>query len=98
VSVPVHIRLMARADIRSASEYLNRQQSNLGDRFENEVLDSLTRISDMPPAFGEVDPGIRAVGVNRFGYVIYYRTDGTEVEVLAILHEASDDRAWKDRV
>jgi len=36
--------------------------------------------------------------VNRFGYVIYYRTDGTEVEVLAILHEASDDRAWKDRV
>ncbi|MGL6097251.1 MAG: type II toxin-antitoxin system RelE/ParE family toxin [Fimbriiglobus sp.] len=82
-------------DARTAIRYFNRQQVGLGRRFADAVLD---RIADMPLGYGEVGLGVRAAGVRRFGYVVYYRTDGSRAEVLAVLHRARSPDAWQDRV
>ncbi len=52
----------------------------------------------MPEAYGEVWPGVRAAGVKRFGYVVYYRIKPGKVEVLAVLHGGRDPQVWQDRI
>ncbi len=98
MSVPVRVSPDARTDIRAAVRYFNRQQAGLGRRFADAVLAALDRIADMPLGYGEVGLGVRAAGVRRFGYVVYYRTDGSRAEVLAVLHGARSPDAWQDRV
>ena len=88
----------ARDDARQGWRYFESKQVGLGDRFIDHILMVLDKIAEMPLGFGEVDPGIRAFGVKRFGYVVYYRTDGAHVEVVAILHGARSPDIWKGRV
>lgn len=86
MSVPVQITPSARDDIRQGEQYFEGRQPGLGVEFVDEVLATFDRIGDMPLGYGEVAEGVRAVGLRRFGYVAYYRFDGTVAEVLAVLH------------
>ena len=39
---------------------------------------------ELPEMYGEVGSGVRAAGVRRFGYLVYYRVVPSGVEVIAI--------------
>ena len=52
----------------------------------------------MPLGYGEVGDGVRAVGQRRFGYVVFYRSDGAEAEAVAILHGGREPGLWRDRI
>jgi plasmid stabilization system protein ParE len=88
----------ARQDILDAREFFERCRAGLGAAFTAEVLAALDRTATMPELYGEVGPGIRAAGVKRFGYVVYYRIGPGGVEVLAVLHGGRDSRTWQSRV
>ncbi len=97
MSVPVRVSVLARGDIRQGERYFESRRTGLGAEFVDEVLATLDRIGDMPMGFGEIGEGVRAIGMHRFGYVVYYRTDGTEAEVLAVLHGGRQPDAWQSR-
>ncbi len=97
MSVPVRITPAARSDLLRAEEYFDNVRAGLGDEFIDEAFATFDRIGDMPLAYGEVDHGVRAVGVRRFGYIVYYRSDGLSAEVLAVLHGSRSPETWQSR-
>jgi len=98
VSVPVRVTPAARDDIRQGRDYFDSRESGLGEEFVDEVLATLDRIREMPFMYGEIENGVRAGGLRRFGYVVFYRTDGTEAEALAILHGGRSPETWRGRM
>jgi len=87
----------ARQDVLDGRAFFEQRRAGLGSVFAAEVLVALDRIGDMPELYGEVWPGVRAAGVKRFGYVVYYRIKPGEVEALAVLHGGRDPLAWQGR-
>src|SRR5438105_101211 len=96
VSVPVAVLPEARNDIVDGREFFEQCRSGLGTAFAVEVLGALDRIGRMPEMYGEISPGVRAGGIRRFGYVVYYRVGPGGVEVLAVLHGGRDPKLWQD--
>ena len=82
----VHVTPSARKDIESGEIYYDRIRKGLGWAFVDVVLDALDSLSLLPLGYGEVEHGVRAIATSRFQHVVYYRTDGTTVDVLAVLH------------
>jgi toxin ParE1/3/4 len=97
MSVPVRVTPAARDDIRYGERYFEGRRAWLGGEFVEEVLAILGRIGDMPLGYGELGDGVRAVGLRRFGYVVYYRSDGTAAEVVAVRHGGRSPEAWQAR-
>jgi len=90
VSVSVHVTPLARDDFDGLRD-------GLGEEFVDEVLATLVRVGEMPQGYGEIGEGIRAVGLRRFGFVVYYRSDGANAEVVAVLHGARSPAIWRSR-
>jgi toxin ParE1/3/4 len=98
VSVPVTVTPAARDDIRHGEHFFEGRVAGLGEEFVDEVLATFDRIGDMPLGYGEAEEGVRAVGLRRFGYVVYYRSDGANAEILAVLHGGRQPAAWQARI
>lgn len=98
MSVPVRVTPAARGDILQAEQYFEGRRVGSGDEFVDEFLATVARIAAMPLGYGEVDPGVRAAPLGRFGYIAYYQTDGTEAEVIAVLHGGRSPAVWQGRV
>ena len=88
----------AKDDTRQGEAFFNSRRDRLGFEFVDEVLVTLDRIKLTPEGFGEVGPGVRALPLHRFGYVVYYRVLSECVEILPILHGARHPELWKARV
>ena len=97
MSVPVRATPSARDDIRQGERYFEGRRAGLGAEFVDEVLATFDQIGDMPLGYGVVGEGVRAVGLRRFGYVVYYRSDGSAVEVVAVLHGGRPPEVWQAR-
>lgn len=98
MSVPVAVLPEARQDILDGRGFFEQRHPGLGAAFAVEVMAVLDRIADQPEMYGEANPGVRAVGVRRFGYVVYYRVRPGGVEIIAVLHGGRDPSAWQGRV
>jgi len=98
MSLPVELRSAAADDIQQGRRYYEDRLAGLGDRFVREVTKVLTRISDMPELYGVVARGVRAEGVKRFAYVVYYRVKPMHVEIIAVLDGGRSPRVWKSRL
>ena len=98
MKMPVTVSPEATDDIEQAEAYFANLRAGLGAQFEDEVFRTLNKIGDMPLGFGIVSDGVRALGLRRFGYVVYYRTDGTVTEVLAVIHGSQPPEVWQSRL
>jgi toxin ParE1/3/4 len=92
VSVLAAVLPEARQDVLDGRTFFEGRRPGSGRAFAAEVPAALDRIGDMPELYGEVWSGVRAAGVKRFGYVVYYRIKPGEVEVVAVLHGGRDPR------
>jgi plasmid stabilization system protein ParE len=97
VSVPVAVLPEARQDVLDGRSFFERRGTGSGAVFAAQAPATLDRIGDMPEMYGEVGPGVRAAGVRRFGYVVYYRVVPSGVEVIAVLHGGRDPSVWQGR-
>lgn len=98
MSLPVVLLPEAAQDAAEGRDFYERASPGLGRKFSAAVLEVLDRIGVFPELYGEVRPGVRAAGVRRFGYVIYYRLTPAAAEVLAVLRGGRDPRVWQSRV
>jgi plasmid stabilization system protein ParE len=93
----VAVRPAARRDILEGEEFYEQRRQGLGGEFVTEVLAALDRIEAMPEMYGTVWQQVRAAGVKRFGYVVYYRVLTDHVEVLAVMHGGRRASEWQSR-
>lgn len=93
-----NIREDAEADIEEAAVWYEQQHEGLGNDFLDEVLLSLTTITDNPYLFAEIHRQTRRAMINRFPFGIYYRIKGELVIVVAVMHGSRDPKLWRQRI
>jgi plasmid stabilization system protein ParE len=87
----------AEADIDSAVLWYYREDPRLAVRFTRATLAMRRRIEQFPYQFTMIRDGVRRASLKQFPYYIYYSFHGTEVMVLAVVHQRRANRVWMDR-
>lgn len=97
MSIAIRLRSEAAEDLAEAAIWYERQRSGLGNEFLDRVVAAFDAISTAPEMFPCVYRNARRAFVRRFPFGIYYRIEGDEVVVVAIMHASRDPRRWKFR-
>jgi toxin ParE1/3/4 len=95
----VELRPAAIADLDDAAVWYDERSAGLGREFVREVVAAISSLQSAPQRarLRHRTAGIRWIYPRRFPYQVIYRTEGTRVVVLAILHASRSDAAWRDR-
>jgi plasmid stabilization system protein ParE len=94
----VIVRPEAEADLADAKDYYERQRDGLGTEFVKSIAETFERIERLPESHPDIHRGVRRALTRRFPFAIYYRIEGDEVIVIAVMHSRRDPRSWKSRV
>lgn len=89
------VRGRAKADIRRAAKWYERQKEGLGKRFVGEVEAALERIEGNPEQYQIVHRNIRRATTRDFPYGVFYRIRGNKISVFAVVHLHRNDSSWK---
>jgi plasmid stabilization system protein ParE len=88
------LRGRAKADIRRAAKWYERQRKGLGKDFVAEVDAALGLIEANPQHYEIVHREIRHAILRRFPYGVFYRIRSTKISVFAVMHLKRDDIPW----
>ena len=89
------LRGRAKADIRRAAKWYERQRDGLGRQFVAEVDAALGQIEANPEQYEVVYREIRHAILRRFPYGVFYRIRTAKISVFAVVHLKRDDIEWK---
>ena len=93
----VRFRTEAAADVLLAREWYDARSPGLGDSFVGSLQQIVDLVSELPEAFPEIAVGLRRALLSRFPYALYYRLDGSVLEVIACLHTRQSPGRWRSR-
>ena len=88
------LRGRAKADIRRAAKWYERQRTGLGRDFVGEVDAALELIEANPYQYEIVHREIRHAILRRFPYGVFYRFHASKISVFAVMHLKRDDIPW----
>jgi plasmid stabilization system protein ParE len=91
------VRRQAKADIRKAARWYEGQRVGLGRAFVQQVDALLDRVRLNPMQYQIVHRQVRRAIPRRFPYGIFYRIDGSEILVFAVVDLHRDPSIWQDR-
>lgn len=97
MSLRVHLRPEAEADIEDAATWDEKQREGLGQDFLDDVLIALDTISENPNIYSVMHRQTRRAVVYRFPFGIFYRVEKDSVVALAVMHGSRHPRRWKKR-
>ena len=92
VNWTVTIRAKAKADLRRAHDWYEKQRDGLGDEFLADHAEAFLRLESNPESFPIYYRGFRRVLTHRFPYKIFFRMVGQEIIIFRILHGAQDHK------
>lgn len=88
---PFRIRPAAYADMDSIADFIRRDNPARAESFAEELARKIEAVAERPlsfPARPELDRGIRSA--LHGSYLILFRFEGAEVEIVRVLHGARD--------
>jgi plasmid stabilization system protein ParE len=88
----------ARADLRAAAVYYERERPGLGREFVVEVEAAVDRISSFPRAASSGEFNTRRSPLKRFPFNIVYYTKGDALYIVAVAHKRRRPDFWWNRV
>ena len=89
------VRGRAKADIRRAAKWYEKQREGLGRQFIAEVDTALERIEANPQQYQVLHRGIRHGIIRHFPYGVFYRLRGNTISVFAVVHLHREDVHWQ---
>ena len=98
MSKTVYFRADALDDAEQAQTWYETRKEGLGQRFALMVIQATERIEQWPMARAIIWKELRGYRIEGFPYILYYRIRDDHIEVVALLHGARDDKAWKARL
>lgn len=86
-------------DISDARSWYDTQRPLLGDRFEEALDHTFALLLEHPQAFPVVHRRTRRAPVSASfsSYLVFYRIEGEEIVVVAVIHGARHPRTWQRR-
>ncbi len=91
------LRPGAEIDAQFARDWYENQRAGLGAEFHDAVIACLEEILAAPVRQRVVYRGLRRLKLDRFPYLIFYRVNGEEVCVAALVHGARHPSRWQRR-
>ena len=88
----------ARAEFFEAANYYEGKETNLGQRFRNEVGEVCSAILDRPGMWRERAGGFRKVNCPVFPYYIAYYIRGDQIVIAAVAHASRHPDFWRQRI
>jgi toxin ParE1/3/4 len=92
------IRPEAEQDMVDGRDWYEGHLEGLGAEFLTAVDEVFDRIRETPELYVPEYRAVRRAGLNRFPYIVYYRTVEESVEVIAVQHGSRNPRQWRSRV
>lgn len=89
------VRGRAKADIRRAAKWYERQQEGLGKQLVAEVDAALEWIEANPEQYQILHRNIRRAITHHFPYGVFYRIRGNKISIFAVVHLHREDVHWK---
>ena len=80
----VELRVEARHDLIEGALFYEQQREGLGDHFTNCLFEDLERL-EREAGIHEIVFGLHRKLSKRFPFAIYYRTEGSVIDVVAVL-------------
>ena len=97
MTLELRLRAEAELDLADAARWYEEQKSGLGHQFLDEILATLSIISETPLTYQVVHRNTRRALVHRFPFGIYYRVETNVIAVVAVMHGSRNPRHWKSR-
>ena len=97
MTLRVHLRPEADADLEEAAVWYERQRAGLGQEFLDEALAAFDAISGNPALYPVVHRRTRRALMRRFPFGIYYQVETDLVVVIAVMHGSRHPRRWQLR-
>ncbi len=97
MSLRIHFRPEARAELVEAWAWYEEQRPGLGDDLVACVEAAISKAARQPEAYAHVYEGVRRVLVRRFPYGVFYVVEDGELLVLAVAHARRRPNFWRDR-
>jgi plasmid stabilization system protein ParE len=91
------LREEAENDLADASSWYQQQQSGLGHEFLDEVLSVLHAIQDRPHSYPIIYREFHRAIIHRFPFCIFYKFQGDQIVVFAVLHASRNPQTWRER-
>ena len=92
------VRRQAKLDLRRATRWYEEQRLGLGRELVAQVDSLLDQINHNPLQWQVIYRDVRRAIALRFPYGVFYRIDGNEIVVFAIVHLHRDPFSWQQRV
>lgn len=89
------VRPEAQINIRDAAVWYEQRETGLGQRFMEEIRQSLKSISRLPLRFPVIENGVRRLLLRRFPYAIYFLWENDTAIVIAVLHQHRATETWR---
>ena len=93
----IEFTAIAYEEYKDAVEYYNIQETGIGERFKEDVDQSLQRIEKYPEAWQHETISTRRFLLKRFPYKIIYYIENNRIIVIALAHTHRKPFYWVDR-
>ena len=91
------VRRQAKLDLQRAVRWYEAQQPGLGREFMVQADAVLDRVSGNPVQYQVIYRDVRRAILRKFPYGVFYRIDGTDIVVFAVVHLHRDPSSWQTR-
>lgn len=98
MSYSILVRPKAKADIREAALWYEKQHAGLAGPFLLSVAKAIDGLRATPKMHQIVVDDIRRKLLQRFPYFLYYQVEESRVVVVGLFHTSRDPQTWQDRV
>lgn len=93
----VRLRPEAERDLAAAASWYEQQRAGLGQEFLDEFVAMQDRLSDTPLIWPVIHRKTHRALLNRFPFGVYFRIDGADVVIVAVMHGSRNPSRWHDR-
>ena len=88
----------AEAEVDDAVRYFDEQRDGLGHRFEQDLIQTITFVTDHPFTGMALTSNVRKFRLRTFRYNIIYVVDGDELVIVAVAHHRRHPGYWRGRL
>lgn len=88
----------AELEVDEAVAYFDTQREGLGDRFEQDLQNTVAFVSAHPQSGRAITGHVRKFGLRTFRYNVIYVIDGDEIIVVAVAHHRRRPGYWQVRL
>lgn len=96
----MHARFLrpAEAEVDQAVAYFDQQRQGLGERFEQDLRNTIRFIIQHPLTGHPLTKFVRKFRLHTFRYNVIYAIDGDEIVIIAVAHHRRRPGYWRSRL